>query len=100
MGRAKSGAVISSTDNVARRSDVLSAVVDGCVVLLDSDRQVFVGFDDIGTYIWKSMEKPTSVADLCASLSIRYAAEVPVIEGDVVHFLDRLLQQKLIEVRP
>jgi Coenzyme PQQ synthesis protein D (PqqD) len=90
---------ISLTDSVVRRADVLSTMVDGCIVLLDSDRQVFVGFDDIGTSIWQAVEKPTSVADLCASLSERYAAKRPVIEGDVMSFLDQLLQQKLIEVK-
>ncbi|MFY9695330.1 MAG: PqqD family protein [Xanthobacteraceae bacterium] len=88
---------ISLTDSVVRRADVLSTVVDDCVVLLDSDRQVFVGFDDIGTYIWQAAEKPIVVADLCAALAARYAAERPVIEGDVVQFLDQLLQQKLVE---
>jgi hypothetical protein len=90
--------VISLTDNIVRRADVLSTVVDGCVVLLDSNRQEFVGFDDIGTAIWETVEKPTSVAALCGRLCERYAAERPVIENDVMRFLDRLLQQKLIEV--
>jgi Coenzyme PQQ synthesis protein D (PqqD) len=89
---------ISLTDSVVRRADVLSTVVDGCVVLLDSDRQVFVCFDDIGTFIWQAVEKPTAVADLCTALSTRYAAERPVIDGDVVQFLDQLLQQKLVEL--
>lgn len=89
---------ISLTDNVVRRADVLGTTVDGCVVLLDSDRQVFVGFDDIGTSIWQAVEKPTSVAALCTKLSERYAAERPVIESDVISFLDQLLQQKLIQV--
>lgn len=90
--------MISLTDNVVRRSDALGTVVDGCVVLLDSLRQEFVGFDDIGTAIWEAVEKPTSVAALCATLSERYAAERSVIENDVVQFLDRLHRQDLIEV--
>lgn len=90
--------MISLTDSIVRRADALSTVVDGCVVLLDSERQNFVGFDDIGTYIWQAVEKPTSVAALCANLSERYAAERSVIEGDVMQFLGRLLEQDLIEV--
>ena len=89
---------VSLTDNVVRRADVLSTIVDGCVVLLDSDRQEFVGFDDIGTLIWQAVEKPTIVADLCTTLSTCYAGQRSVIERDVVKFLDQLLQQKLIEV--
>ena len=69
---------IAVTDTVVRRADVLSTTVDGCVVLLDSDRQVFVGFDDIGTHIWQAIDKPVAVADLCVTLSTRYAAERPV----------------------
>lgn len=91
---------ISLTDSVVRRADVLSTMVDGCVVLLDSDRQVFVGFDDIGTLIWQEVEKPTSVANLCATLSTHFDAERPVIEKDVFKFLDQLLAQKLIEITP
>lgn len=91
--------MISLTDNVVRRADALSTVVDGCVVLLDSNNQNFVGFDDIGTNIWQAIENPTAVGELCASLAERYAAERTVIEGDVVQFLDRLLQQDLIEVK-
>lgn len=90
--------MIALTDNVVRRQEALSTVVDGCVVLLDSAHQNFVGFDDIGTYIWRAIESPISVADLCADLSERYAAQRSVIESDVMQFLNRLLQQDLIEV--
>ncbi len=92
--------MISLTDNIFRRTDVLSTTVDGSVVLLDSEHQNFVGFDDIGTYIWQAIESPVLVSDLCAKLSERYAADRTVIEGDVMQFLDRLLQQNLIEMTP
>jgi hypothetical protein len=91
---------ISLSDTVIRRAGVLSTIVDGCAVLLDSDQQAFVGFDDIGTRIWEAVEKPVKVADLCASLCAHYVAEPPVIESDTVKFLDQLLQQKLVEVKP
>jgi hypothetical protein len=89
---------ISLANSVVRRANILSTTVGDCVVLLDSDHEVFVGFDDIGSYIWHAVERPTAVADLCARLSATYDAEQSVIEGDVFRFLDQLLQQKLIEV--
>jgi hypothetical protein len=49
---------IAVTDTVIRRAGVLSTMVDGCVVLLDSDRQVFVGFDDAEPISGKRSKNP------------------------------------------
>jgi hypothetical protein len=82
---------------VQRRRDALAADVGGELVLMSLEHGKYYGLDAIGAEIWKRIELPVTVRDLCAALVVRYAGDPAVIERDVVILLDRLADQGLLE---
>jgi hypothetical protein len=84
---------------VVRRSEPLSAPIDDDLVLLDPKAGMYYGTDHVGQRVWALIERPTSVRELCATLSGEFEVEPQRCEEEVAHFLLALAQADLIEVR-
>lgn len=82
---------------VCRSKDVLSAAVGTDVVLMNASCDNYFGLDDIGSDIWRRMEQPIAVAQLCAALASEYAGPRGAIERDAMALLEDLLENNLIE---
>lgn len=87
---------ISST--VSASADLLSTEIDGELVMMDMDSGRYFNLDRIGTVIWRELEQPRMVADLCQSLSDRYEAPAGEIERDVLDLLRQMADKKLIRL--
>lgn len=87
---------ISST--VSASADPLSTEIDGELVMMDMDSGRYFNLDRIGTVIWRELEQPRKVADLCQSLSQRYEAPASEIERDVLDLLRQMADKKLIRL--
>lgn len=100
--RAKIGAEMESIGMdtvVVRNPDLPAAPVDDDLVILNATRGQYIGLDDIGREIWDGLATPTSVKDLCATLSRRFNASVDTIARDVTIFIRELADQGLISTR-
>jgi hypothetical protein len=89
-------APLSLTSNVKLANDLISAPVDGEVVILSVERGTYYGLDKIGTDIWQRLESPVRVDALCEDLAARYAADRQTIERDVLALLESLLAEGLV----
>lgn len=90
---------ITSSSVVVWNQNHLSAEVDGEIVLMSVAEGRYVGFDAIGSDVWRQLAQPVRVSDLCASLAERYEAESGVIESDVLELLAELRERDFVEVR-
>ncbi len=88
------------TDTVQQVKDQLGTEVDGEAVLMNIDTGKYYGLDGIGTDIWKRLEAPVTIADLCADLTEAYEGDSVEIEQDVLFLLARLQEAELITVSP
>ncbi len=88
---------ISSTVSVC--ADLLSTEIDGELVMMDMDSGRYFNLDRIGAVIWRELEQPRMVADLCRSLGERYEAPAGEIERDVLDLLRQMEDKKLIRVQ-
>ncbi|WP_416573976.1 PqqD family protein [Niveispirillum sp. KHB5.9] len=61
-------------------------------------RGQYVGLDDIGSVLWKLLEQPQTVRQLCGELGRRYRGDPDVIITDVLFYLDELRGLDLIQV--
>ena len=52
----------------------------------------------MGSDIWKLLQKPVSVADICSAIVETREVELERCRRDVVTLLDELLEQRLVEV--
>lgn len=84
---------------VQRNPEALAAEVQGEVVLMNLDRGEYYGLDAIGSEIWRQLEQPISIAELCNSLAGEYNAAPEVIAQDVLALLEAMRGCALIELR-
>lgn len=83
---------------VKQESDLISADVDGELVMLSIEKGNYYGLAGIGSRIWQLVETPIRVSTLCDKLLEEYGVEKSVCEADVLEFLGALVEQGLIEV--
>lgn len=87
------------TSIVAWSDDQLSTEVDGAAVLMSIAHGCYFGLDAIASDVWRRLEQPVRVADLCGALARDYDGTAEAIEQDVLNLLARLTEHGLIEVR-
>lgn len=68
----------------------LAIEVDGDVMLMSESLERYLGLDDIGSDIWRRLERPQTVTELCAGLAQDYDGERETIERDVAGLLTAL----------
>jgi len=76
---------------VTRTPGLLSAPVDDEIVILNPDRDNYVGLDAVGRAVWDHIERPCPVAELCLRLSHDFAASPEQIAADVLPFLAEIV---------
>lgn len=91
--------MITQNSVILRSESHLATEISGEIVLMSVDRGVYCGLDQIGGDIWRRIEQPIRVEDLCAGLIRDYDAPAETIMGDVLALLTQLAAQDLIEVR-
>ena len=89
-----------SLDTVlARSADPLTAEVDDELVMLDPRDSVYYGLNAVGRRIWELLERPQSVATLCATLQDQFDELPETCHAEVLSFLERLSDARLAELR-
>ncbi len=84
---------------VTQAGSVVSADIDdGETVMMSVEQGMYYGMNDIGSHIWKLMEHPLSVPQLCDALLERFNVTREVCQRDVLDFLHELHEDGLIEI--
>ena len=82
-------------DRVIRASSQLHEEIDGKVVLLGRKAGNYYGLNELGSAIWRALERETRVGDLCEMVAGRFEAVPESLHDDVREFVDELLDQDL-----
>lgn len=90
--------VLDLNSRVARSEEVLTSEVDGEVVMMSIDQGTYSGLDGIGSEIWRLLDSPLTVSEICDAMMARYDVERDVCEKDVLAFLDDLASDDTIRV--
>jgi hypothetical protein len=89
---------IADATVVSRSPSVLTAEVDGEIVMMSIERGRYFGLDDIGSDIWKRIEPPCSFAALVDRLVADYDADRATIAADVQTLLGRMAAQDVVKL--
>src|SRR5947208_12139019 len=84
---------------IARSPSVLTAEVDGEIVMMSIEQGRYFGLDDIGSDIWRRIEPPCSFAELIDRLVADYDADRATIAADVQTLLGRMVEQDVVRFR-
>lgn len=79
-----------------RTLDILTSEVDGELVMMDVGSGTYFNLDPIGTDIWRRLESPASIGELCAALQHGYGADAATIQRDVQAFAGEMLEKGLM----
>ena len=83
---------------IVQEDEPVAAEVDGEVVMLSERAGAYFGLDGIGSEIWRLIEEPRRVSDLCGTLAQRYDVDAETLTRDVTAFLDALLARNLVRL--
>ena len=78
---------------------VFAQEVDGEMVLLDMNSENYFGLDEVGTAIWQAMQEKETLKEVFAMLMEQYDVESDVLEKDLFGFVDKLVENGLVEVK-
>ena len=86
---------------LVRTRSVVSRVVGGETLVVPvrgrvGDLASIYSFNGVGSFIWQSLEEPTSVADVIASVEHEYAVTGDQARQDVMRFVEDLLSVGLV----
>jgi len=89
---------IVDTTVISRSPSVLTAEVEGEVVMLSIEQGRYFGLDDIGSDIWNRIEPPCSFGALIDRLAVDYDADRATIANDVQALLGRMAAQDVVRL--
>jgi len=81
-----------------RIPDLLSTPVDDDIVILNPDRDHYVGLDAVGNAVWSLIEQPCEVGDLCQRLAAEFDGPADQIAADVVGFLTEMADEGIVRI--
>jgi hypothetical protein len=91
---------VSSNPTYRRRQNVLSAVVNGELVMMGVETGQYFNLNAVGAHIWRLMEAPQSLDAIVAALSDTYDAPEAAIREEALRFLARLEQENMVASGP
>src|SRR5713101_6704165 len=91
-------AAIAEATVISRSPSVLTAEVEGEIVMMSTEQGRYFGLDDIGSDIWKRIEAPCSFAALIELLVADYDADRVTIAADVRVLLERMAEQDVVRL--
>jgi len=81
---------------VVRSKEVIFAEIDGEIALMNTNIGTYIGLDAVASYIWKLIERPVTVSDLCATLRSQFDVTSVQCEEDVLSFVRKLSKHGLV----
>ena len=80
-------------------NDVLSSELGSEHVLLNLRDGIYYGLEDVGSDIWKMLQKPVPVGDICGAIFETRDVDPERCRRDVLKLLDELVERHLVELR-
>jgi len=88
------------SSRVTTATDVMFRIVGEEAVLLNLKTELYLGLDPVGTRMWTTLHEAPSIQIAYDVLLTEYEVEPDSLRSDLDQFLDKLLEQGLIEVLP
>tara|TARA_R110000824_G_scaffold119116_12_gene273057 strand:+ start:1620 stop:1898 length:279 start_codon:yes stop_codon:yes gene_type:complete len=88
------------TGKVARSPSVLSSDLDKSVVMMDLEGGNYYDLGDSAATIWKLIEEPKTLDEICAELAIKYRTSAADCADDVSRFIAVLREKALVVIEP
>ncbi|WP_053074082.1 PqqD family protein [Priestia aryabhattai] len=71
--------------------------IDSEWVILNSHAYTVTTLNEVGGYCWKVIENKKTLAEIIKAVAAYYNTEAEMVEGDIQHFLNKLIDCGLVE---
>lgn len=87
-------------DTVAVVTDhQLSSTLAGEEVILDLDSGTYFGLNAVGADVWRRLDTPQRLSDVCDALAAQYDVDRATLDRDVLDLVAELHDNGLVELR-
>ena len=80
-------------------SELVSANLDGEVVILGYKSGSYYSLDQVGAFIWNLLQEPKKVSEIRDAIWKEYEVELAQCERDLIALLEDLARKQLIEIK-
>ena len=87
---------VKMDSRIVRMPAILFHELDGETVMVNLEKGEYYSLPPIGTRIWKMLESPQQVSDLCASLLLDFKVTPEQCAKDVLAFLNQMAEKGTI----
>lgn len=91
---------MTSTVRYQRSSDAIHSEVGGEVVALNIERGQCFGMNEPASAIWRLLEHPRDIRELCARLVELYEVDRATCEADLGPLLETMVEDGLVQALP
>jgi Coenzyme PQQ synthesis protein D (PqqD) len=90
--------MLTLTQKVAVKQDILVQNVDGELVLLNLESEEYFGLDDVGSAMWACLKESDSLQTAYDRLLDRYDVEPEELKKDFLDLVQRFVEHELVEI--
>ena len=89
---------VTLNDIVSKPETIISADLDGGIVMMSIEKGQYYKLNTIGSTIWKLIEKPIAVTDICDQLMAEFEVSKQQCQEEVLNYLTKLLELDNVKI--
>lgn len=83
---------------VERHPGLISAEMDGEVVMMSIEHSAYFGLNEVATAVWAELEQPSPVSEICDRLLAKFEVERTECEADVLELLNEMQERDMVKL--
>jgi hypothetical protein len=89
--------MIDDETPLIRRTEPLTAQVDGETVMFRPEAGSYFALGVVGTRVWDLLSEPRSVAEICASLRQEFGVDLHTCRTELLEFINEMHDKQLVQ---
>lgn len=91
-------ATLTPQTRVRQHPDQIAAEADGEVLMMNVESGHYYGLNAVASFIWQQLEKPLTIAELCAAIQAEFEIDEERCLADTLAFVNDMLEDGLARI--
>lgn len=92
--------IINAETILTRDPDLVSAEMDGDLVMMSVANGAYYAISGVGPRIWELLEQPISIAEIVKVITHEFEVDAERAQADAMTFAEQLVEMKLVSLQP
>lgn len=89
---------LTESTTIVANENALATTIDGESVILHKEAGKYYGLNEVGTFIWKLIQQPRSVEEVCQEILSEYDVARETCRNDVKNVVVDLAEKDLVHL--